>query len=124
MNTATKPRFTYNDIYETIREYHWMIRELERLKNTQPGDSPVTYETKRRRQKRERAERFEERIAFIQANIHIVNEKEHAVMECFMDGMSRADVSRHLEKPERTVYRILEKAVTALFESQNEGERL
>lgn len=122
MNTATKARFTYNDIYETIREYHWMIRELERLKNTQPGDSPVTYETKRRRQKRERAERFEERLHFIDEHLRCFQEEERAILDCLLEGMQLTEISAHMQMHRKRIAKVRDDIVTRLFETQHEGE--
>lgn len=122
MNTATKPRFTYNDIYETIREYHWMIRELDRLKRTLDIDSRIAYETKRKRQKVKLTERFEQRTDFVQSRLRMLNMKEQAVVRCYMDGMSREEIAKHLDTNTRSIYRIQEKAVQKLFDSQNEGE--
>ena len=123
MNTATKPRYTYNDIFETIREYHWMIRELERLKKTQAESSLVDYETKRRRQKRERAERFEERLNFVSDHQQLFTEEEQAILDCIMDGMTATDAAKHLCTYRHKISRTLEAIALRIYEAQLEGER-
>lgn len=122
MNTATKPRFTYNDIFDTIREYHWMIRELERLKKTQTDGSVVEYETKRQREKRERIEDFAERLKFIEDHMNLITEKERVIFDCILDGMFLTKTADHLGMSLKAVSRTRDRFVQRLYESQYEGE--
>lgn len=122
MNTATKPRFTYNDIYETIREYHWMIRELDRLKKSQPYNGSIAYESKRQRQKQERIERFEERLHYIDENLQLFQEEERVILDCLLEGMQLTEIAGHMQMHRKRIAKVRDEIVTRLFDSQNEGE--
>lgn len=122
MPTATQPKYTYNDICETIREYHWMIRELDRLRKTQASDIQIAHETKRQRQKRERAERFESRLQFIDENIEMFQEDERVMLDCILDGMKPSDAARHLGTYGKKVTRTLDAIILRIYETQLEGE--
>lgn len=118
-----KEQFTYNDIYEAIREYHWMILELERLKK-QFGHawaleaSSVSSEGKRQQRKIERARKFERQINFINESRCIVEEKERVILDCLLDGMKNVDIAALVNYNPKTIERIRDRIILKIYESQ------
>lgn len=124
METMKKPDFTYNDIYDTIREYHWMIKELERLRKQFVSFDAAKAaasgpRNKRMLEKIERAERFEKRIDFINANRCIASERDRVILDCLLDGMQHKDIAANLGLNPKTIERIRNRIIEAIFESQN-----
>lgn len=124
METATQPRFTYNDIFDTIREYHWMISEVDRLSSQLVGfdpDSPDVFipELNRRRKKLERVKRFVRRIHFIDGQNCITDETEKVVLDCLLDGVKIKDIAEHLQLHRKTIERIRERIINKIYESQS-----
>lgn len=116
-----KEKLTYNDIYNTIREYHWMIDELDRLKG-QFGNAHYTTriaaETDRRRRKRERMVSFERRINFINEHNTEMNEQEKVVLDCLLDGVSINAIAANLRLHRKTIEKIRDRIILQLFENQ------
>lgn len=114
--------YTYNDIYDAIREYHWMIVELERLKG-QFGDLEndpcrVLPESNRRKRKWERMKAFERRIVFIDKQTCITKEQEKVILDNLLDGVKIEDIAANLQIHRKTVGRIRDRIILQLFESQ------
>lgn len=129
MKTLIQPHFTYNDIFDAIREYHWMMNEVERLAPQLKGFDPESTDTippemNRRRKKLERAKRFYRRIHFIDSRSCIQDETEKVVLDCLLDGVKIKDIAEHLQLHRKTIERIRERIINKIYESQFEGENI
>lgn len=136
-----KPEFTYNDIHSTVVEYHWMVNELERLKiqlNTVESVGVASYsdepmggsaapsqrietEVIRRGKKWERMKRYEKRIAFINNQTCITDERERVVLDCLLDGMTMHAIGKHINISQRQIVNIRNDILTRLYEDQLHG---
>uniref|UniRef100_UPI0009885205 LuxR C-terminal-related transcriptional regulator n=1 Tax=Caenibacillus caldisaponilyticus TaxID=1674942 RepID=UPI0009885205 len=117
-----------------LRDYHWMVNEIQRqrkiLEDAGEGltaqygiegslpkpkgapNDPVYREYLRREKKTKWIERLEQKVLFIQEySKAITNEREKAVLECMLDGMSMIAISRHMGLSERHVFRIRDSIV-------------
>lgn len=115
------------EIAKILRDYHWMINEIARqrrmmnevdqsitgqygiegsLPHGKNGKSdPVAQEAIRREKKYKWIEKLEKQVLYIQERIYIItNEREKAVLECLLDGMSIRAIARHMGFSERRVY--------------------
>src|SRR5690625_5082644 len=98
-------------IEQALRDYNWMINEIKRQRglmgytggNLVPQGSiesvmpkpqgetsdPVALEVIRRDKASRWVENLEEKVLFIQQRMHVIaDEKEKAVLECMLDGLS------------------------------------
>lgn len=121
-------------IEQTLRDYNWMINEIKRQRDlmdyqggnlvaqsgiesampkAQGGTSdPVALEVVRRDKASRWVLKLEEKVLFIQKRIHIIaDEREKAVLECLLDGMSMIAISQHMGLSRRHVYNIKESIV-------------
>ncbi|NGP45986.1 DNA-binding response regulator [Bacillaceae bacterium SIJ1] len=122
------------EIAQLLKDYHWMVNEIKRqrellkdfpgattgkygIEATQPkapyqtGD-PVAREVERRYGKYKWVEKLEQRVTFVQERIHVIQaEREKAVLECMLDGMSMVAISRHMGLSERHVFRLRDSVV-------------
>lgn len=127
------------EIAKILRDYHWMINEIARqrkmmlevnqsitgqyglegsLPHGKNGKSdPVAQEAIRREKKSKWIEKLERQVLYIQERIHLVtDEREKAVLECLLDGMSIIAISRHMGLSERHIFRIRNTIVTQMSE--------
>src|SRR5690625_1110577 len=73
---------------------------------------PVAMEVIRRDKKSKWIEKLENKVLFIQKRIHIItDEREKAVLECMLDGMSMIAISHHMGLSRRHIYNIKESIV-------------
>ncbi|WP_077616757.1 LuxR C-terminal-related transcriptional regulator [Caenibacillus caldisaponilyticus] len=126
-------------IADTLRDYKWMINEIQRQRKMleEAGDGltaqygvegslpkpkgapsdPVYREYLRREKKTKWVERLEQKVLFIQEySKAITNEREKAVLECMLDGMSMIAISRHMGLSERHIFRIRDSIVDQMAE--------
>lgn len=117
------------EIERILRDYHWMVREISRLRSYlddageriigqygieagQPkprgGTSdPVHMEVVRRERQWKRIEKMENKVIFVQERIDLITEeRERTVLDCMLDGMSIVAIARHMGMSERHVFRI------------------
>ena len=117
-----------NDIEQAIRNYHWMVNEIIRLKEelktidqsntskygidaTMPrasntSDSVYNIVAKRDRSYRT-LKKFEAKVKFINDNIvFIKDDLEITILNCLLDGMNISGIAHHLKLSERKVYGI------------------
>lgn len=129
------------EIEQILRDYHWMVREIERIRSTlntagerltaaygvessmpkaKGGTSnPVHQEVSRRERQWRRIEKLEEKIRFIQERIELINdERERTVMDCMLDGMSFTAIAYHLRISKGHIYNIKDSVVDRLYETQ------
>ncbi len=120
-----------SEIEQTLRDYNWMINEIKRqrallehagdnlvaqsgiestLPKAQGGISdPVALEVIRRDKASKWVLKLEEKVLFIQKRIHVVtDEKEKAVLECMLDGLSMVAIGKHMGLSRQHIYRIKE----------------
>lgn len=121
-------------IEQALRDYSWMLNEIKRqrelmsyvgenvvaqggIESTLPkakgetGD-PVAREVIRRDKNSKWLEKLEKKVLFIQKRICIItDEREKAVLECMLDGMSMIAISQHMGLSRRHIYNIKESVV-------------
>lgn len=121
--------YNKEEIERILRDYHWMVREISRLRSAlddagegitaqygvdmvmpkgRGGTSdPVHMEVARREKQWQRILRMENKIKYIQDRIDCVtDERERTVLDCMLDGMSISVIARHMGMSERHVFRI------------------
>lgn len=116
------------DIESALRNYHWLVKEVGRLKReletvdmstALKGESqgrkagkpfnPTLNEVIRREQKQETLEKFEAKINYVENHtVIITNDRELTVLNCLLDGMNINNISRHMGYSKRTIYTIKE----------------
>ncbi|GIO25178.1 DNA-binding response regulator [Oceanobacillus sp. J11TS1] len=124
-------------IEETLRDYSWMLNEIKRqrqlmdytggnlvaqsgIESTMPkaqgGTSdPVALEVVRRDKASRWLQKLEEKVLFIQKRMSIItDEREKAVLECMLDGMSMSAIGHHMGLSRRHIYNIKESIVNRI----------
>lgn len=124
-------------IEETLRDYNWMLNEIKRqrqlmdyeggnlvaqsgIESTMPkakgGTSdPVALEVVRRDKASRWVQKLEEKVLFIQKRMSVItDEREKAVLECMLDGMSMSSISNHMGLSRRHIYNIKESIVNRI----------
>lgn len=122
------------EIAKILRDYHWMINEIARqrkmmievnqsitsqygiegsLPHEKNGKSdPVAQEAIRREKKSKWIEKLEKQVLYIQERINFIqDEREKAVLECLLDGMSMIAISRHMGLSDRHIFRLRDSIV-------------
>src|SRR5699024_3076274 len=117
------------EIEQALRDYNWMIKEIKRqrellghigtnivaqsgLESSMPKaqgvtSDPVALEVIRREKKSKWVEKLEEKVLFIQKRISVItNEREKAILECMLDGMSMVAIGKHMGLSRRHIYTI------------------
>ncbi|MFT8928510.1 MAG: helix-turn-helix domain-containing protein [Sporolactobacillus sp.] len=117
------------DIAKILRDYFWIINEIARqrkmmsevsanmtgqygiessLPHGKNGRSdPVANEVERRDKKFKWIAKLEEKALYVQKGATLItDEREKAVLECMLDGMSIIAISRHMGLSRRHVQRI------------------
>lgn len=126
------------EIERILRDYHWMVREISRLRSYlddagertigqygidagQPkprgGTSdPVHMEVVRRERQWKRIEKMEKKVRYVQERIESVDdERERTVLDCMLDGMNIVAIARHMGISERYVYIIRDRIVSNML---------
>jgi cystathionine beta-lyase family protein involved in aluminum resistance len=121
---------TNQEIETALRNYHWLVKEVARLKydlglvgnplsnkgeigpKTGRPFNPTLNEVIRREQKQETLEKFEDKIHYVERNTGgITNDRELTVLNCLLDGMNINNISRHMGYSKRTIYSIKESII-------------
>ena len=125
------------EIEQALRDYNWMIKEIKRqrellghigtnivaqsgLESSMPKaqgvtSDPVALEVIRREKKSKWGEELEEKVLFIQKRISVItNEREKAILECMLDGMSMRAIGRHMGLSERHIFRLRNSIVSQM----------
>ncbi|SEA53480.1 regulatory protein, luxR family [Thalassobacillus cyri] len=121
-------------IEQALRDYCWMINEIKRQRKFledagtnlvaqsgiesampkakgEPGD-PVAREVVRRDKKHTWITKLERKVLFIQERMEAIDsEREKAVLECLLDGMSMSAIGHHMGLSRRHIYTIKESIV-------------
>ena len=122
-----------NEIEAALRNYHWLIKEVARLRHelqavdSRAGDTgpktgrpfdPTLNEVVRRERKKETLLKFESKINFVENYIgQITNDREVTVLNCLLDGMNINNISAHMGYAKRTIYQIKEEIVEKMKKS-------
>ena len=121
------------EIEQTLRDYHWMIREIERLRELlgdagekvvrayegmdmpKPQGSrtdPVALEVSRRERHWKKLYSYEQKVMFVQERIDIIHdERERTVLDCMLDGMTIVSIANHMGCSRKTVRAVRESIV-------------
>lgn len=122
---------TNEEIENAIRNYHWLIKEIARLKGelgmignplmnkSEPGQArqgrptnPTLNEVIRRETRLETLKKFQEKVEYVERNtLVITDDREMTVLNCLLDGMNISNISRHMGYSKRTIYSIKEEIV-------------
>lgn len=133
--TLTKP-FNRHDIYGILRDYHWLVKEIKRIKSDlnitesvgvasysdEPRGSsgpsnPVQSEVQRREKKYERMEKYLSRVDYIvKQSKNITDEREKVILDCILDGMKMSAIAEHLGISRHTANQIRDIIVVKLDE--------
>lgn len=124
-------------VEQALRDYNWMINEIKRQRDlmdynggnlvAQGGvesvmpkaqgltSDPVALEVVRREKKSKWVEKLENKVLFIQRRIPVItDEKEKAVLECMLDGLSMVAIGKHMGLSRRHIYTIKESVVSQI----------
>jgi DNA-directed RNA polymerase specialized sigma24 family protein len=135
-------RVKREEIEDALRDYHWMIREISRLRGyledagegtvrqygidsgmpkPQGGNTdPVYQETARRERKWKRLEKLENKVLYIQDHLYLIlDEREKTVLDCMLDGMSYRSIARHMGLSHSHIQRIKDSIVSNLDDVPN-----
>lgn len=133
--------YTKNDIEQILRDYHWMVWEIERLRTSLQGagerltraygiestlpkakgitSDPVHAEVARREKQWARIDKLEAKVRFVQERIDtIADERERTVMDCMLDGLNFNAIADHLRLSRNHVRSIKESVINKLYDSQ------
>ncbi len=133
MTTKKKP-YHRHDLYNILKDYHWLVKEIERLKrdlnvvesagvasySDEPKggsgvSNPVLAEVGRREKKRERLDKYLHRVNYItEQSKNITDERERVILDCLLDGMKMSEVAKHLGISRHTANQIRDIIVVKL----------
>src|SRR5690625_1739696 len=121
-----------HEIEQALRDYSWMIKEIKRqrelLGDYEGGNltahiddmpktkgvtgDPVADEVVRRYKSSRWLNQLEVKVSYIQKRIPIITEeRERAVLECMLDGMSMSAIGRHMGLSRSHIYNIKESII-------------
>lgn len=129
---------TFHDIENALKDYHWMVKEIARLReelNTTNASLTAAYgieatlpkgndtsdptgrECLQRDRKHRTLKKFEDKVSFIEKSANkISDDRELTVFNCLLDGMSIPAISQHMGFSEKRVYKIKDDIVGSLRE--------
>jgi hypothetical protein len=132
-------KYTLNDIENALRDYSWMIKEIQRLKeelNTTNAKVTASYgieatlpkgggtsdptgrEVIQRDRRYKTMKKFEDKVSFIEKNSSCIkSDRELTVLNCMLDGMNIVGISQHMGFSERKVYTIKDDIVKQIAEN-------
>lgn len=133
MTTAKKP-YHRHDLYGILRDYHWLVKEIDRIrkelnitesvgvasysdepKGGSGPSNPVAAEVQRREKKRDRLDKYTDRVNYInEQSKNITDERERVILDCLLDGMRMSEVAKHLGISRHTANQIRDIIVVKL----------
>lgn len=135
---------TFHDIENALRDYNWMVKEIQRLReelgivnvsmtakygieSTLPKgngtSNPVENEVISRERKQKTLNKFEKKVKFIEEHsVCIDDDRELTVLNCMLDGMSIVSISQHMGFSERKVYSIKDEIVNKMKKNAGNAE--
>lgn len=135
------------EIENALKDYNWMINEIKRqrqlmgynggnlvaqsgIESVMPkaqggtGD-PVALEVIRRDKKSKWCEKLECKVLFVQKRIHLItDEREKAVLECMLDGLSMVAITNHMGLSRTHIYRIKNNVVGKMLQFEQSEQSL
>ncbi|MFC7319832.1 helix-turn-helix domain-containing protein [Halobacillus campisalis] len=131
-------------VENVLRDYNWMINEIKRQRNLLEGagtnivaqsgvestlpkakgeiGDPVAREVNRRDKKHTWIYNLERKVLYIQERMSIIEEeREKAVLECLLDGMSMVAVCRHMGLSRSHIYKIKDSIVDKFAQNDHFG---
>jgi len=134
--TKQKKRFNRHEIYGILRDYHWLVKEVDRLikelnmtesvgvasysdepKGGSGPSNPIESEVIRREKKYDRLKKYLERVDFVNMKTsNIKDEREKVILDCILDGMRMSAVASHLNISRHTANQIRDIIVVKLDE--------
>ncbi|MDY7044416.1 DNA-binding response regulator [Virgibacillus sp. M23] len=135
------------EIKNALKDYSWMVKEIKRQRKiledagtslvAQSGiesampkpegntSDPVAREVIRRDKKYTWINRLEKKVSFIQERIPVItDERELAVLECLLDGMSVRAISNHMGLTTRHIQRIRNSIVSRMSQMSDMSDLL
>ncbi|MBR7798346.1 MAG: DNA-binding response regulator [Bacillota bacterium] len=135
------------EIKNALKDYNWMVKEIKRQRKiledagtslvAQSGiesampkpeentSDPVAREVIRRDKKYTWINRLEKKVSFIQERIPVItDERELAVLECLLDGMSVRAISNHMGLTTRHIQRIRNRIVSRMSQMSDMSDLL
>lgn|SRR5690625_5301646 len=119
------------EIEQALRDYNWMLNEIKRQRELlsniggnviahiddmpkgkgTTGD-PVAQEVIRRDKNNRWLVQLENKVLYIQERIPIIkDEREKAVLQCMLDGLSMVAIGKHMGLSRRHIYNIKESII-------------
>lgn len=128
--------FNRHEIYGILRDYHWLVKEVDRLikelnitesvgvasysdepRGGSGPSNPVEAEVVRREKKYDRLNKYLERVDFIKSKSdNITDEREKVILDCILDGMRMSAVAQHLNISRHTANQMRDIIVVKLDE--------
>lgn len=119
------------DIEQALRDYSWMINEIKRQRELlsnigsnvttkidgipkQKGvtSDPVAMEVIRREKMTRWVQKLERKVLFIQERMKVItDEREKAVLNCMLDGLSMKAIGQHMGLSRTHIYNIKESII-------------
>lgn len=135
------------EIAITLRDYMWIINEIKRQrklledvggnftakygieasmpKTVGQNSDPIFQEVVRREKKSKWVEKLEKKVLFIQSRLDCIkDEREKAVLECLLDGMSMIAISRHMGLSTRHIQRIKNDIVDKMSDMSDKSQKM
>jgi len=135
---------TFHEIEIALKNYSWMVREIKRLeeelkapnqpitgkygvelfmsKGNKKAD-PVCVEVQSRERKRKILDKFKRKVQFIDTHLSFIeDDRELAILNCLLDGMSIVAISQQMGFSERKVYCIKDAIVRKMLKNAGNAE--
>ncbi|GIO25115.1 DNA-binding response regulator [Oceanobacillus sp. J11TS1] len=130
-----------------LRDYSWMLNEIKRQRQlmdyeggnlvAQSGiesampkakggtSDPIALEVIRRDKNSKWLDKLESKVLFIQKRIHLItDEREKAVLECMLDGMSMIAITAHMGLSRTHIYRIKDSIVEQMLQFEQYEQKM
>lgn len=132
------------EIEQALRDYRWMIKEIKRQRELlshvggnvvshiddmpkakgTTGD-PVAQEVIRRDKTSRWVQNLESKVLFIQKRLHLINdEKERAVLECMLDGLSMVAIGKHMGLSRPHIYKLKDSIILQFLHFEHNEQTL
>lgn len=131
------------EIEQTLRDYHWMVREIARLREmlSDAGErvvrnyegldmpkpqgrrsDPVLLEASRRERLWRKLQKYDQKVKFVQERMDFIeDEREKTVLDCLLDGMSIRSIADHMGLSRRHVQNIKDRIIEQFCSRQECG---
>ncbi len=121
INEIARQRRMMNEVNQSITGQYGIEGSLPHGKNGK--SDPVAQEAIRREKKSKWIEKLERQVLYVQERIYIItNEREKAVLECLLDGMSIRAIARHMGFSDSHIYEIRDRIVGHFVDFGDNGD--